>query len=60
MHAWSHIEDARYAHSIEDYDESRQHYERAAGLHESTNSWSYLAPTILHGLVWKRLKALAE
>jgi tetratricopeptide (TPR) repeat protein/KaiC/GvpD/RAD55 family RecA-like ATPase len=44
MRAWSQIEQARYFHSIEDYEEARQHYEKAALLHESIGTWSYLAP----------------
>jgi KaiC/GvpD/RAD55 family RecA-like ATPase/tetratricopeptide (TPR) repeat protein len=47
MQAWSQIEQARYSHSIEDYEEAKQHYERAAKLHESTSSWSYLTPNYL-------------
>jgi tetratricopeptide (TPR) repeat protein/KaiC/GvpD/RAD55 family RecA-like ATPase len=44
MQAWSQIEQARYFHSIEDYEEARQHYEKAALLHESIGTWSYLTP----------------
>jgi KaiC/GvpD/RAD55 family RecA-like ATPase len=44
MKAWSQIEQARYNHSIENYDKARQHYEKSAKLHESTDQWSYLAP----------------
>jgi tetratricopeptide (TPR) repeat protein/KaiC/GvpD/RAD55 family RecA-like ATPase len=44
MRAWSQIEQARYFHSIEDYEEARQHYEKAALLHESIGAWSYLTP----------------
>ena len=44
MQAWSKIEQARYFHSIEDYEEARQHYEKAALLHESIGAWSYLTP----------------
>ncbi len=47
MEAWSQIEHARYFHSIEDYEEARQHYEWTSRLHESTISWSYLAPNYL-------------
>jgi hypothetical protein len=44
LEAWSQIEQARYSHSIEDYEEARQYYEKAARLHESTDFWSYLTP----------------
>ncbi|MGD9131413.1 MAG: ATPase domain-containing protein [Candidatus Bathyarchaeota archaeon] len=47
MRAWSQIEQARYHHSIEDYQKSQQHYEKAARLHESTDFWSYLTPNYL-------------
>jgi hypothetical protein len=43
MLAWSEIEQAKYSHATEDYEEAKQHYEKAAKLHESTGSWSYLA-----------------
>ena len=44
MQAWGQIEQARYNHSIEDYQKAKQCYEKAAELHKSTSSWSYLAP----------------
>jgi KaiC/GvpD/RAD55 family RecA-like ATPase/tetratricopeptide (TPR) repeat protein len=44
MQAWNQIEQARYCHSIENYEEAHQNYKRAARLHESTSSWNYLAP----------------
>jgi len=44
IQAWNQIEQARYCHSIENYEEAHQNYERAARLHESTSSWNYLAP----------------
>jgi hypothetical protein len=47
MKAWSQIEKARHSHAIEDYEESRQHYEEVAKLHELTSSWNYLTPNYL-------------
>jgi KaiC/GvpD/RAD55 family RecA-like ATPase len=44
MLAWNQLEQARYNHSIEDYDKAKQQYEKAAELHESTEFWIYLAP----------------
>ena len=44
MQAWSQIEQARHNHCVESYEEARQNYQQAAKLHESTISWSYLAP----------------
>ena len=47
MLAWSQIEKAKHAHSIEAYEESKIHYEKAAEIHETSESWSYLAPNYL-------------
>ncbi len=44
MLAWSQIEQARYSHSIEDYDKAKEHYEKTAELHKKSQPWSYLAP----------------
>jgi hypothetical protein len=43
MQAWSQLEQARLNHSVEEYGKARQNYQKAAMLHESTASWSYLA-----------------
>jgi KaiC/GvpD/RAD55 family RecA-like ATPase/tetratricopeptide (TPR) repeat protein len=42
MNAWSEIEQAKHSHTIEDYEEAKQHYEKAANFHESSSSWNYL------------------
>ena len=42
MKAWSQIEQARFNHSIEEYNKAKQNYEKAAMLHKSTDQWSYL------------------
>jgi KaiC/GvpD/RAD55 family RecA-like ATPase len=42
MHAWSQIEQAKYAHLIENYNKSKIHYEKAAELHKTSESWNYL------------------
>ena len=34
MEAWSEIEQASYSHSIEGYEEAKQHYEKAAELRD--------------------------
>jgi KaiC/GvpD/RAD55 family RecA-like ATPase len=44
MQAWNQIEQARYSHAVGDYENSKQHYEKAAKLHDLTSSWSYLTP----------------
>ena len=47
MQAWSQIEQARYNHSIEEYNKAKQHYEKASKLHELAKPWSYLASNYL-------------
>jgi tetratricopeptide (TPR) repeat protein len=44
MQAWSEIERARHHHSEKRYGEAKEHYVKAAELHESTERWSYLTP----------------
>jgi len=44
MQAWSEIERARHFHMREEYAGATQHYEKAAGLLQSSKLWSYLAP----------------
>ncbi len=53
MRAWSQIELGRYSHSIEDYQEAREYYEKAADLHASSEFWSYLVPNYL---AWARVE----
>ena len=43
MQAWSQIEQARLNHATEEYEKAKKQYEKAAELHESTESWNYLA-----------------
>jgi len=43
MNAWSQIEQARSAHSIEEYAKAAEFYSNAAGLLESSKSWNYIA-----------------
>jgi len=53
MQAWSEIERARHSHAREQYNQSREHYEKVADLHESSKLWSYLAPNYL---AWAQLE----
>ena len=53
MEAWSEIERARHHHLEKRYGEAKEHYEKAAKLHESTEHWSYLAPNYR---AWARLE----
>ena len=47
MKGWSEIEKARHSHTKEEYGESKEHNEKAAGLLKSSRLWSYLAPNYL-------------
>ena len=53
MQAWSEIEKAKKSHSREDHEEAKKHYEEAATLHDSTESWKYLAQNYL---AWAKLE----
>ncbi len=44
MEAWSEIEKARHHHVRQEYAMGKEHYEKAATMHESLEQWSYLAP----------------
>jgi hypothetical protein len=60
MQAWSQIETARYSHSIEDYEASQQHYEKAAELHGLTSSWNYLASNYLAWAIMEEAEGLSR
>jgi hypothetical protein len=42
MDAWSEIEQAKYHHQGKRYEQAQHHYAKAAILHTSAGSWSYL------------------
>ena len=44
MQAWNQIEQAKYSHSIEEYNKAKEHYKKAAEIHKSTEQWGYLVP----------------
>jgi len=52
MRAWSEIERAKRHHAEKRHGEAKEHYEKAAELHKSTERWSYLAPNYQ---AWARL-----
>jgi hypothetical protein len=52
MRAWSEIERAKQSHEEKGYMQAKEHYERAAELHRSTERWNYLAPNYQ---AWARL-----
>ena len=53
MQAWSDIEKAKHHHAKRRYGQAKEHYEKAAGLHKSTEHWSYLSPNYL---AWTKLE----
>jgi tetratricopeptide (TPR) repeat protein len=44
MRAWSEIERGKHLHAIQEYGSAKEHYEKAAALHQSLKQWSYLTP----------------
>jgi hypothetical protein len=44
MQAWSEIEKARHNHERQEYGLAKEHFEKAAELHELLKRWSYLEP----------------
>lgn len=52
MSAWSEFERAKHSHAEKRYMQAKEHYEKAAELHKSTERWSHLAPNYL---AWARL-----
>ncbi|MCW4021360.1 MAG: tetratricopeptide repeat protein, partial [Candidatus Bathyarchaeota archaeon] len=52
MRAWNEIERADHRHAQKEYGEAKEHYEKAAELHRSTERWNYLASNYQ---AWARL-----
>ena len=52
MLAWGEFERAKQSHAEKRYMQAKEHYERAAELHKSTERWSYLSPNYQ---AWARL-----
>ncbi len=53
MQAWSEIEKARHRHANKQYGQAKEHYEKAADLHESTERWNYFSRNYR---AWARLE----
>jgi tetratricopeptide (TPR) repeat protein/KaiC/GvpD/RAD55 family RecA-like ATPase len=53
MEAWSEIEKAKDHHSKREYGEAREHDEKAANLHKSTERWNHLTSNYF---AWARLE----
>ncbi len=53
MRAWSEFEKAKQSHTEKKYLIAKEHYEKAAEHHKSTERWNYLAPNYL---AWARLE----
>jgi hypothetical protein len=52
MRAWSEFERAKQSHAEKRYMQAKEHYEKAAELHSSTERWNYLASNYQ---AWARL-----
>jgi len=57
MQAWSKIEEAKFSHSREDYQNARVNYEKVGKLHEGLDNWSYLSPNYF---AWAKLEQAEE
>jgi hypothetical protein len=57
MQAWSEIETAKHHRAEKQHQQAKEHYEKAANLHESTERWNYLSPNYL---AWARLEAAED
>jgi len=53
MQAWNELEKAKHHHLKKQYGLAKEHYEKAADLHKSTERWSYLYPNYL---AWARIE----
>ena len=53
MQAWNAIEKARHHHARQEYGKAKEHYEKAANLHKSTERWNHLSHNYL---AWARLE----
>jgi tetratricopeptide (TPR) repeat protein len=53
MEAWSEIEKGKYYHTKKDYGQAKEHYKKAADLHNSTERWNYLGSNYL---AWAQLE----
>ncbi len=53
MQAWSEIEKAKHHHAENHYGRAKEHYEKTADLHKSTEKWNYLSTNYL---AWARLE----
>jgi len=53
MQAWKEIEKAKHHHAEKHYGLAKEHYEKVANLHKSTEQWNYLSPNYL---AWAKLE----
>jgi hypothetical protein len=53
MQAWNEIEKAKHHHAEQRYGLAKEHYAKAANLHESTERWNYLGPNYV---AWEQLE----
>jgi tetratricopeptide (TPR) repeat protein len=57
MQAWQEIEKARNHHVRQEYGLAKEHFQRAADIHESIKQWSYLSPNYS---AWARVEEAEE
>jgi tetratricopeptide (TPR) repeat protein len=57
MQAWSAVEKARHHHGRQEYSSAKEHFEKAAELHESLKQWNYLEPNYL---AWAQIENAEE
>jgi hypothetical protein len=53
MHSWNEIEEAKHHHVEKQYGLAREHYEKAADMHNATQRWKCLSPNYL---AWAKLE----
>ncbi|MEJ2242593.1 MAG: ATPase domain-containing protein, partial [Candidatus Bathyarchaeota archaeon] len=57
MKAWDEIEQAKYYHSRENYQQSKVNYENAGKIHQKLENWRYLAPNYF---AWAKIEQAEE
>jgi hypothetical protein len=60
MMAWSEVENAKLAHSREEYTDAMKHYEQVANLLKSSKLWNYLFPNFLASSVLEHAESLSR
>lgn len=53
MDAWNEVERAKHHHEREEYSRSKEHYQKAANILQSSRAWNHLSPNYL---AWSQLE----